>query len=122
MKPLLFFTIVATVSFSAIAQIAFKIGMTSLRAAQPANATAAALAAMTSPFIWAGLIIYASSLIVWLWVLSQVEVSAAYPFVGISFVLTALIGAMYLHENVTPMRIAGTLLVICGCVLIARSA
>jgi len=122
MKPLLFLTIIATVSLSAVAQIAFKIGVTALRAAQPANLTGVALAAMASPYIWAGLIIYASSLVAWLWVLSQVDVSAAYPFVGISFVLTALMGALYLHENVSLLRIMGTLLVIFGCVLIARSA
>jgi len=122
MKPLLFFTIVATVSLSAVAQIAFKVGVSSLRVAQPYGVTSVALAAMASPFIWVGLIIYAVSLVAWLWVLSHVEVSAAYPFVGISFVLTAIMGAAFLHENVSALRITGTLLVIFGCVLIARSA
>jgi len=42
--------------------------------------------------------------------------------VGLGFVLTAVMGAVFLHENVSPLRIAGTLLVIFGCVLIARSA
>jgi len=34
----------------------------------------------------------------------------------------AVMGALFLHENVSPLRIAGTVLVIFGCVLIARSA
>ena len=73
-------------------------------------------------FIWIGLGIYGASILGWIWVLSKTDVSVAYPFVGIGFVLTAVMGAMFLHENVSPLRIAGTLLVIFGCVLIAKSA
>jgi multidrug transporter EmrE-like cation transporter len=54
--------------------------------------------------------------------LSKVDVSVAFPFVGISFVLTAAMGWLILREHVTTLRIAGMLLVILGCVLIARSA
>ena len=122
MKPLLILTIVATTSLSAVAQIALKLGVSSLRLAPAGGLTGLALSLIASPFLWIGLVIYGASLAVWLWVLSQTEVSVAYPFVGISFALTALMGAAFLHENVSPLRIAGTVIVIFGCVLIARSA
>jgi drug/metabolite transporter (DMT)-like permease len=80
------------------------------------------LQAATSPFIWLGLAIYGMSVLTWLWVLSKVDVSVAYPFVGISFILTVGIGALYLHEHVSPLRWFGTLLIVAGCVVIARSA
>jgi drug/metabolite transporter (DMT)-like permease len=121
MSLILLFTILVTVSLSAVAQVAFKAGVSSLQL--PYGGTVElALAVMSTPLIWVGLIIYATSLVAWLWVLSKVDVSAAYPFVGLSFVLTAIMGSVFLRETVSPLRMAGTLLVICGCVLIARSA
>ncbi|MEX1034581.1 MAG: SMR family transporter [Sneathiella sp.] len=58
----------------------------------------------------------------WVWVLSKVDLSIAYPFVGIGFVVTMLFGILLLNENVTPMRIIGTVLIVGGCVLVGRSA
>ena len=114
--------ILATVALSAIAQIALKGGVTSARAAQASEGAQFLFAAVQSPLVWLGLAIYGLSVIAWLWVLARVDVSVAYPFVGLSFVLTAAMGWLLFHENVGPLRIAGTLLVVAGCVLIARSA
>jgi drug/metabolite transporter (DMT)-like permease len=113
--------IIATVSMSALAQVAFKMGVSSLPVKSGALVTVMLQAAM-SPLIWLGLAIYGISVLTWLWVLSKVDVSVAYPFVGISFVLTVGIGALFLHENVSPLRWFGTLLVVGGCIVIARSA
>jgi drug/metabolite transporter (DMT)-like permease len=122
MKPALLATILGTVSLSAFAQIALKIGTRSFQSSAGKGLPAAILSVASSPFIWLGLGIYAASVLAWLWVLSKTDVSVAYPFVGISFVLTAVMGATFLHENVSLLRIAGTLLVIFGCMLIAKSA
>jgi drug/metabolite transporter (DMT)-like permease len=121
MNFVLLITILATVSLSAVAQVAFKAGVSNLQL-PPGGTIELALAVLTKPLILLGLIIYATSLIAWLWVLSKIDVSVAYPFVGLSFVLTAIMGSVILHETVSPLRMAGTLLVICGCILIARSA
>ncbi|HSS12422.1 MAG TPA: EamA family transporter [Rhizomicrobium sp.] len=122
MKPALLATILGTVSLSAFAQVALKIGTAPLKSAAGKTTAEVILSVAASPFIWIGLGIYAASMLAWIWVLSKTDVSVAYPFVGISLVLTAVMGAMFLHENVSPLRIGGTLLVIFGCILIARSA
>lgn len=122
MKPALLATIVGTVSLSAFAQVALKLGTAPLKSTAGKSLPDIILSVAASPFIWIGLGIYGASVLAWIWVLSKTDVSVAYPFVGISFVLTAVMGALLLHENVTPMRIAGTTLVIFGCLLIARSA
>ena len=123
MNPLLIAVILATVSLSAGAQIALKVGVTTPRVAAAINKGGSAVlsAAATSPFIWLGLLIYGVSVLAWLWVLSKVDVSAAYPFVGVSFLLTTVIGAIYLHETVSPLRAFGTVLIVLGCTLVARS-
>ena len=116
--------ILATVTLSAVAQVALKIGVSApnISAQITDGGPAFLLAIASSPFVWLGLAIYGASMLAWLWVLSKVDVSVTYPFVGISFLLTAAMGWFVLHENITALRIAGTVLVIAGCILIARSA
>ena len=120
MNPII--VILVTVALSAVAQIALKAGVSALKLTEGQDIVSLMLAVAASPFIWLGLVIYGLSVLAWLWVLSKVDVSFAYPFVGLSFVLTVVMGAVILHENVSPLRIAGVFLVICGCVLISRSA
>ncbi|WP_321395918.1 EamA family transporter [Emcibacter sp.] len=75
-----------------------------------------------SPLIWVGLLIYGLSVALWLWVLAKVDLSVAYPFVGVSFLITMAFGAFLLDENVTLPRMIGTLLIASGCVLVGKSA
>ena len=67
-----------------------------------------------------GLTLYFLSAVVWLLVLSRVEVSFAYPFVGIGFILTMLLGWLAMGDTMSLARVAGTLLIAGGVVLIAR--
>lgn len=115
--------ILATVTASACAQLALKLGMSSpaVVAALPQGGKGILLAVASSPLVWTGLTIYGMSVAVWLWVLSKVDLSLAYPFVGISFIVVMAFGAFVLNESVTPLRMAGTLLIATGCVLVARS-
>jgi len=55
-------------------------------------------------------------------VLNRVPVSFAYPFVGLGFILTAVLAWTLLGEGVSAGRALGTLLVALGVVLIARAA
>lgn len=116
--------ILSTVTLSAVAQLALKLAVEKpkMAAAMQSGVTDALIAAATSPLIWTGLIIYGLSVAMWLWVLSKVDLSIAYPFVGVSFLITMAFGAFILDENVTPLRIAGTLLIAGGCLLVGKSA
>ena len=71
--------------------------------------------------IIAGIFVMVVSMASHLVVLSRVEISYAYPFLGLSFVLVALYGHFYLDEAVTMWRAAGVLLIVSGVALIART-
>ena len=116
--------ILLTVTLSACAQLALKLGVAKpqMAAAMQSGIVDALIGAMLSPFIWTGLIIYGLSVAMWLWVLAKVDLSIAYPFVGVSFLITMAFGYFLLDENVTPMRILGTVLIASGCVLVGKSA
>lgn len=117
----LFLLILASVSLSALAQLALKIGTTA--AGGRATGIGGEIGGLAqSPMIILGLGLYGIGALLWLFVLGRAPLSLAYPFVGIGFILTMLAGAFWLDESLSLARISGTLLIAIGCVLVARSA
>jgi len=115
--------ILASVAMSAAAQIVLKLGMNGANIGPSLGGRRwgeAAWLVVTNPLVGAGLALYFLAAIVWLLVLSRVEVSFAFPFVGIGFVLTMLMGWLLLGDSLSLARVAGTLLIASGVVLIAR--
>jgi len=74
-----------------------------------------------SGWVWTGLVLYGASLALWLVILSRVELSFAYPFLSLSYVLVLALGAFALQEAVNPWRIGGVACIVVGLVLISRS-
>lgn len=127
----LFLLIVASVSLSALAQLALKIGTTAAKSGASGAASASASGAgvggemgalLQSPMVYVGLGLYGFGALLWLFVLGRAPLSLAYPFVGMGFILTMAAGSLYLGEHLSAGRLIGTLLIAAGCVLVARSA
>jgi multidrug transporter EmrE-like cation transporter len=116
--------ILASITLSAVAQIILKLGMSSATVKQALagqSAPGMVLTVLLNPVVLTGLVLYGVAAMVWLGVLARAEVSQAYPFVGLGFVLTALVGYFLFGDNMSALRIGGTFLVIAGIFLIARS-
>lgn len=113
--------IIFTVFLSACAQVLLKIGASKGGDDPLSGGMQGVLGIIFSAQVMLGVFIYAASVLIWLWVLSQVELSVAYPFVGISFIFTLLFGYFLLNEPVNLMRVLGTLLIAGGCVLVGKS-
>ena len=54
-------------------------------------------------------------------VLSKVDISYAYPFLGLSFVLITAWGYLVLSEPLSIYKVLGVLLIVCGVALVAKS-
>jgi len=122
----LFTLILASVSLSAIAQIILKFGMTGERVKYVLNNTEVSglntiFTILTNPYVFSGLLLYAFGAVMWLFVLGKLEVSMAYPYVGLGFILTMIFGWGLLGESITLVRICGTFLIALGVVLISYS-
>jgi len=76
---------------------------------------------LTNPYVLVGLAIYVSGTLFWLTALSRVELSYAYPFASLSYVVMLAASWLLFGENITPLRITGTLIVCLGVFLISRS-
>ena len=72
-------------------------------------------------FVVGGLIVMVISMATHLLVLSKVDISFAYPFLGLSFVLITLWGHFVLAEPINLFKITGVALIVCGVALVAKS-
>src|SRR5436309_6121088 len=75
-----------------------------------------------TPQVVVGLGVFVISAVFWLVVLSRLPLSTAYPFAGLTYLLTALIARFGLKEVVPGMRWFGILLIVGGIVLVGRSS
>lgn len=75
----------------------------------------------TDIYLYIGFFCYGVSIFAWMYVLSKVEVSYAYPFLSIGYIFTAIIGYYAFNENLSITRIAGIVIICIGVVLISRS-
>ncbi len=115
--------ILISVIGGAIGQVVLKKGMGSMG---PLTMTASQVPnilwrMVTNPYVVIGLGIYLVGTVFWLTALSRVNLSFAYPFASLGYVLMLLASWLLLHETITPMRLIGAAVIIAGLFLIARS-
>lgn len=119
MKSIAIGIAVFCVLLSSAAQISMKRGM---GAPGGADVGSTYLHALTSPLVWLGLMLYGISAVLWLWVLSRLDVSLAYPLVSLGFVVTITLGMVWLGEPFSWLRVAGCTMIVVGVTLLALDA
>lgn len=112
--------IVISIVLGAFAQIAMKLGSSQV-AAEGMNLTAQLLKYFTNIPILSGFLLYALSAVVWIFALSRVPLSIAYPMVASSYVLVVFLSWLIFHEPVSVMRILGLAIIVAGVIIIANS-
>ncbi len=75
----------------------------------------------TNPYVIIGLLIYVGGTVFWLTALSRVDLSYAYPFASLSYVVMLIASWQLFNENITSLRVLGTLVVCLGVFIISRS-
>ena len=75
----------------------------------------------TSPYVVIGLGIYALGTILWLTALSRIDLSYAYPFASLGYVIMLFASWQLFHENISLLRLVGCVIVVLGVVLISRT-
>lgn len=107
--------ILIAVMFGVSGQICLKLGVNGL------DKQHFVFAAATSPYVIGGLMLYGLGAMVWIVVLSRVDLSFAYPMLGLTYIGVLLASALILGETVGPLRWLGTLIILTGVFLVARS-
>lgn len=78
------------------------------------------LKTFTHPYVLLGLLSYVLSSISWLVVLSRVNLSFAYPFAGLGYVIVMFISWRFLNEPLSAVRLLGAILICLGVFFISR--
>jgi hypothetical protein len=76
----------------------------------------------TNPYILLALPLYVGALIMWLIVLSRLQLSFAYPFLALNYVINAFLAQAILGEHIPFLRWVAIGLIFGGVVLITRTA
>ena len=112
-----------SVALSASAQLLMKVGMTlpAVRGALGGGTANAVMAILTTPQVLAGLAAYGVGALLWLVCLSRIPLVMAYPLVSLAIVAVIAMSVVFLGESLTPLRVAGSVLVVAGVALIGFS-
>jgi len=76
---------------------------------------------ITNPYVFIGLLIYVAGTVFWLAALSRVDLSYAYPFASLSYVIMLVASWMMFNEQITLTRILGSVVIGIGVLLISRN-
>jgi multidrug transporter EmrE-like cation transporter len=118
--PLILFTVLT----NAAAQIMLKKGMLTLGPLAfegVGGLVATVLRVVLNPWVFLGLATFVVSMASHLVVLSKVELSFAYPFLSLAYIVVAVYAFVVFKEDVNALRIAGFALICLGTLCISRS-
>lgn len=110
-----------SIALAAAGQIFMKYGMRMIGSFPVRELFGRLLSMVFNPFVFSGLCLFVVSSVIWLVVLSRLELSFVYPMVSIAYVVVAIASYFLLGEAVTIIRWAGILTICIGVFLISRS-
>ena len=115
--------ILVSVLAGAIGQVLLKKGMSSMG---PLTLSLSKLFSIlwrmaTNPYVIVGLFIYVGGTVFWLTALSRVDLSYAYPFASLSYVVMLAASWLLFREDISVVRLLGTVVAGVGVFIISRS-
>jgi multidrug transporter EmrE-like cation transporter len=72
---------------------------------------------LLNPWIISSLLAAFLASVFWMAAMTKLQLSHAYPFMGLTFVIVLLASGFFFQEPVTPLKIAGVSLIFLGLVL-----
>jgi len=74
---------------------------------------------LLSPYLWVALFVYGFTTLLWVYLLRTIDLSKAYPFMALSFILVPLAATIFLNESQSYQYWIGLTFVIMGIALTA---
>jgi len=93
-------------------QFLWKIGMTNRSVSF--DSIGAITRVLISPFILSGLVLYGMATILWLFILTKVPLSVAYPIQSIAYILAVFGAYFFFQEEITLWKVIGVILIMAG--------
>lgn len=80
--------------------------------------TASLAGLVRQPAFFAALLLYGASTLLWVWILTRVPLSLAYPVVALGMILVPLIGWYFFGERLSAAYWIGAILIVAGMLVI----
>jgi len=121
MKPISL--LLVSVFLGAIGQLCAKKGVMNIGQVylNPSKIVGITFKFFSNPLILIGLFAYLIGSVIWLTALSRTELSFAYPFVSLTYVLVFIGSWFFFGESINLLRCLGLVLIICGVFFISLS-
>lgn len=118
-----YFIVFICVVLNITSQLLLKMGMNGIGFFEynASSLISVGLRVATNPGIIFGLFLYALSFVLWLVVLSRLEVSLAYPLLSIGYIIMPFVSYLFLGEALPISRLLGICVIIVGVFLVSRS-
>lgn len=104
-------------------QLLFKVGVTN-HGVFPIHSLDAALAYLADiavePVIWLAVLMLLLAFLTWLAIIARIELSKAHPATSFAYVTVTIASGIFLHEDVSVLKIAGIFLIMLGVYLVAE--
>ncbi|MDY6897578.1 MAG: EamA family transporter [Cyanobacteriota bacterium] len=113
-----FCLLLLSVSASVTGQLFLKIGAGKLGRVDATNALQQILGIITTSELILGLACYGVGAVVYILLLTRVNLSVAGPSASLVYVFSVLLGYFIFKESIPLMRLAGLSLIVCGVVLV----
>ena len=79
------------------------------------------LGLLATPWVWLAFLTTFLAGVMWMLTLGKLDLTYAFPFTGIAFLIILFAGAFVFGEPVSSGRVIGTLLVVAGLIVVVRS-
>jgi drug/metabolite transporter (DMT)-like permease len=112
--------IIIGVIFAAFGQVSWKLGMNQAGQLATLNLTTLSTV-LLNPYVLLGFVMYGLSTIFWLIALSKKDLSFVYPFISLTYILVLVLSSLVLKESIGLNKIAGTIAIIIGLIIISRA-
>lgn len=113
--------ILLAVLLGATGQIIMKMGMKIYGEVTATSVWGQLVPILRVPQVFFGFVCYGLSAVLWIAVVSNVDLSLAYPMVSLAYVLVFLASWLFLGEHISAMRLAGLVIIVAGVLVISRS-
>jgi drug/metabolite transporter (DMT)-like permease len=116
--------ILITVALGASGELLFKSGVgqvTNLDFSSLQGVISSVLAILSNPVILAGFICYGIGAICWIFVLSRLDLSYAYPMYALMYAIIPIAAMVFLKEHIPAGRWVGIALIVIGVIVVFKA-
>jgi uncharacterized membrane protein len=113
--------LIISVSLAVVGQMLMKAGMRQFGTFAVTNLLSQIIPMLLNPLVFGGFVAFGVSSIIWLVVLSRMQLSYVYPMVSVAYILVAILSVIFFKENVSWVRWLGIMVICMGVFLVSRS-